>query len=249
MFAEAATGLITDGVFETSRKNSFREEGGDLIKTTGDVDGAKALLKKAGVTKGSFTITIRDNDVDYAIAEYARDVWGDLGFDVKIKTLKAKRHVTENEYEVYIDQFEQAFVSGDFDVAGIDLQMFSTDPFATLAGFAVGYSGTALNLAKPEEGGWDLKPGVTGYNSEAYNTAIHNAYLANGNRVERNKYLHEAEEILMNDMPVMPLVTLKNAYVSSKSLSGFEFDYYGCPIMTDMKLKNYELYTNVEEKE
>lgn len=249
VFAEAATGLITDGVFDTSRKNSFREVGGDIIKTTGDVEGAKALLKKAGVTKGEFAITVRENDVDVAIAEYAKGIWKGLGFDVSIKKLGAEKHVTANEYEVYIDEFEQAFKTGDFDVAAIDLQMYSTDAFATLAGFALGYAGTALNLADPENGGWDIKPGVTGYNSEEYNAKIDAAYNEKMDRAVKTKYLHEAEEILLQDMPVMPLVTLQNAYVSQKAFSGFSFDYYGCPIMTKAKLKNYEAYTNVEDEE
>ena len=247
VFAEAATGLITDGVFNTSRKNSFREEGGDLIKTTGDIDGAKALLKGVTLEEKSFTISVRENDVDVAIAEYAKGVWKQLGFDVKIKKLGAEKKVTSNEYVVYVDLFEQAFVAGDFDVAAIDLQMFSTDAFATLAGFALGYAGTALDLANPEEGGWDIKPGVTGYNSEEYNAKIDAAFNEKLDREVKTKYLHEAEEILMRDMPVMPLVTLQNAYVSSKSFKGFSFDYYGCPIMTEAKLKNYEAYTNVEE--
>lgn len=249
VFGEAATGLITDGVFDTSRKNSFRKVGGDLIKTSADVDAAKALLNQAGVTSGSFTITIRDNEVDNAIANYAKGVWESLGFTVNIRALYARKEITENEYEVYVDSFEEAFKTGDFDVAGIDLQMFSTDAFSTLAGFAMGYSGTALDLAHPENGGWDLKPSVTGYNSEAYNTAIDNAFKASLNRSERSKYLHEAEKILLEDMPVMPLVTLQNAYVARKSLSKFSFDFYGCPVMTDLKLKNYELYTNAEEKD
>ncbi|MBR5322159.1 MAG: peptide ABC transporter substrate-binding protein [Clostridia bacterium] len=247
VFAEAATGLITDGVFNTSRKNSFREEGGDLIKTTGDIDGAKALLKGVTLEEKSFTISVRENDVDVAIAEYAKGVWKQLGFDVKIKKLGAEKKVTSNEYVVYVDLFEQAFMAGDFDVAAIDLQMFSTDAFATLAGFALGYAGTALDLANPEEGGWDIKPGVTGYNSEEYNAKIDAAFNEKLDREVKTKYLHEAEEILMRDMPVMPLVTLQNAYVSSKSFKGFSFDYYGCPIMTEAKLKNYEAYTNVEE--
>lgn len=249
VFAEAATGLITDGVFDTSRKNSFREVGGDLVKTTADVEGAKALLKQAGVTKGEFSITVRDNDVDVAIANYAKGVWQNLGFTVSIEKMGYKKQTTANEYEVFIDEFEVAFKTGDFDVAAIDLQMFSTDAFATLANFAMGYSGEALDLANPEEGGWDIKPGVTGYNSEEYNAKIDAAYNEKLDRAVKTKYLHEAEEILLNDMPVTPLVTLQNAYVASKKFSGFSFDYYGSPVMTKAKLKSYELYTNVEDEE
>ena len=226
---------------------SFRDKGGDLIETAAKIDEAKKLLKNAGVTGGSFSITVRENDVDVAIAEYAKGVWKKLGFDVTIVELGGKKHVTENEYEVYIDEFEEAFKAGEFDVAGIDLQMFSTDAFSTLAGFAVGYSGTALNLADEEGGGWELKPGITGYNNEKYNELIDKAFKENADRAKRSEYLHEAEKLLLEDCPVAPLVTLKNAYVSQK-LSGFSFDFYGCPVFTNAKLKKYELYTNAEEE-
>ncbi|MBE6717649.1 MAG: peptide ABC transporter substrate-binding protein [Ruminococcaceae bacterium] len=249
VFAKPATGLITDGVFNTSRKNSFREEGGDLIKTSADVQAAKKLLNEAGVKKGSFTITIRNNEVDEAIAKYAEGVWEGLGFKVDIKKLGSKKTLTENEYEVYIDQFEEAFEAGEFDVAAIDLQMFSTDAFSTLAGFASnGYSGTALDLSDKEGGGWDLKPSVTGYDSDKYNKAIDNAFAEKSDREKRAGYLHEAEKILLQDMPVMPLVTLQNAYAADKKLSKFSFDFYGCSNFTDAKFKNYELYTDMEDK-
>ena len=45
----------------------------------------------------------------------------------------------------------------------------------------------------------------------------------------------------IEDMPITPLVTLQNAYVSQK-LSKFSFDFYGCPVFTKAKLKNYEQY-------
>jgi len=247
VFAEAATGLITDGVFNTKKGTSFRDAGGAILSTKGDVEGAKALLKEAGVTSGSFTITIRDNDVDRAIAEYAESIWEDLGFNVSIDACGAKKYTTEKEYEVWIDQLEKKMKEGDFDVVGIDLQMFSSDAFSTLAPFAVGYSGTALNLADKDGGGWDLKPGITGFNNEAYNKLIDEAYYAY-DRAARAEKLHEAEKLLMEELPVMPLVVLENAYMSQK-LSGFSFDYFGCPEFTELKLKNYELYTLAEEKE
>lgn len=249
VFAEAATGLITDGVFGSTTKKDFRTEAGALINTKGDVEGAKKLLKDAGVSKGKFEIAIRDNEVDKAIAEYAKEIWEDLGFTVDVKTYGYEKITTENEYEVYVDMFEQAFMKGDFDVAGIDLQMLSTDAFGTLASFAVGYSGTALDLSdrKNENGGLDLKPGVTGYNSAEFNAKIDAAYNEKLDRAVKTKNLIEAEKILLEDMPIAPLVRLQNAYVAKKELSGFSFTRYGAPIMTKAKFKNYEQYILVEE--
>ena len=247
VYASPAEGIITSGVFNTSREDSFRSKGGSLIASGADVAGAEKLLGEAKVTKGSFTITVRNSPVDIAVAEYAKGVWEGLGFRVDIKTLSGTKYIADvTEYEVYSDDFRNAFMSGDFDVAAIDLQMFSSDAFATLASFAVGYSGTALDLAD-KENGWSLKPGVTGYNSEAYNAAIDKAFNADSASA-RADALHEAEAILMGDMPIAPLVTLQNGYVSNKDLSKFTFDFYGCPSFTKAKLKKYELYTDVEQK-
>ncbi|MBR6681773.1 MAG: peptide ABC transporter substrate-binding protein [Clostridia bacterium] len=247
VFADPATGLIDDSVYNTSRKNSFRKEGGELIATSANVAEAEALLNEAGVRSGSFTITIRDNAVDYAIAEYAKGVWEELGFRVSINALGSESGYTPKkdpitEYDYFVDEFETAFNNGDFDVAGIDLQMFSTDAFGTLAQYAVGFSGTAIDLGNPDD--WYEKPGITGYNSDEYNQYINEAYEAIDRKTKTEK-LHQAEEVLMNDMPVMPLLFMKNAYTSGKKLSKFTFDYYGCPQFAKAKLKNYEDYTNV----
>jgi len=247
VFADPATGLIDDSVYNTSRKNSFRKEGGELIATSANMAEAEALLNEAGVRSGSFTITIRDNAVDYAIAEYAKGVWEELGFRVSINALGSESGYTPKkdpitEYDYFVDEFETAFNNGDFDVAGIDLQMFSTDAFGTLAQYAVGFSGTAIDLGNPDD--WYEKPGITGYNSDEYNQYINEAYEAIDRKTKTEK-LHQAEEVLMNDMPVMPLLFMKNAYTSGKKLSKFTFDYYGCPQFAKAKLKNYEDYTNV----
>lgn len=244
VFGTPAKGLITDGIFNTSRKNSFRKVGGDLISSSADVEGAKSMLSQAGVKKGeAFTITIRDNEVDKALAEYAKGVWEDLGFKVTIKTLSYKQTL-ENDYTCYEDEFTTAFQNGDFEVAGIDLQMFSTDAFSTLAGFAVGYSGTALDIAS---GDWDPKPGITNYNNSEYNELIDKAYNEKTNSSARADYLHQAEKKLIDDMAVIPTVVLDNTYISGKKLSGFSFDYFGCPIFTKAKLKKYKAYTNAGE--
>lgn len=53
-------------------KKDFREVADSeskLISTTADMDGAKALLREAGVSGGSFDLTVKDNEQDKAVAE------------------------------------------------------------------------------------------------------------------------------------------------------------------------------------
>ena len=61
-YAKAATGLILYGVSDANGKKDFREVADSeskLISTTADMDGAKALLREAGISGGSFDLTVR----------------------------------------------------------------------------------------------------------------------------------------------------------------------------------------------
>ena len=63
----------------------------------------------------------------------------------------------------------------------------------------------------------------------------------------RAEILHDAEEMLMKDMPVCPLLFLKDAYLVSGELSGISSDYYGTRDFKDTKLKDYMSYKSEDE--
>lgn len=239
VFAEAAKAYITSGVYENdSPGKSFRKKGGDLIATTANIEEAKSLLRSAGVTRGEFTITVRkDRDVDMWIAEYAADVWKDLGFTVNIEEISSKSYI-ENDYDLVRDRYFEAYESGDFDVIAIDYQMLSVDAFPTLAQYALNYSGGAMDLTSEN---FEMVPHNTGYNSEAYNEIIERAY-AEKDRKARASILHEAEALLMQDMPIVPVVVYENAYLKNSDLSNIDDDYFGFRVFTKAKLKNYKDY-------
>ena len=244
VFAQAATGLITNKVFDVKTGSSFRKNGGKLIESTADVEAAKALLREAGVTRGSFDITVRDSEVDLAVADYVKGVWEDLGFDVGIRKLSTSRF--KGDSAIAVDDFNVAYDSGDFDVIAYDMIMLSPDPFQALAQFAVAFSGNGVDMASDT---YDLYGNVSGYNSEEYNELIASA---NAETDEAKKFalLHEAEEKLIEDMPVMPLVFLKNAFISNKKvLSGIETNYDGTVDFSGTKQKNYMSYKEAETEE
>ncbi len=65
----------------------------------------------------------------------------------------------------------------------------------------------------------------------------------NGNVASaRAALLHEAEKVLMNDMPVIPVVFNQNATIGSKQLKKVSDDLYTSYNFTDAKLKNYGDY-------
>ncbi len=236
-YAKAATGLVPYNVFETERGTSFREVGGDVISASADVAGAQALLKEAGVSGGSFTLTIRENQVDRAIAEYVKGVWEGLGFKVTIDVPKPAR-VENQDIVAYFDTFTEAYLAGDFDVIAVDLQAVTPDAFAALAPFAVSFSGNGVDMATDT---YDLYGHVTGYASEEYNALIEAAYTAE-DAAARAAALHDAEKQLLADMPVAPLVYLQDAYLVHGDLSGYESSYYATRVFNRMKLKNYTAY-------
>ena len=51
--------------------------------------------------------------------------------------------------------------------------------------------------------------------------------------------LHDAEKLLVEDMPVIPIVFNQSATMASKDLSKIGYTYYGTPIFTKTKQKNY----------
>ncbi len=244
-FADPAVGYVPNGVFDTSYKNSFREEGEDLLATGANVDEAKGLLNSAGVKSGSFSILVRDNEADLAVAEYVVSVWESLGFKVNIEKAGTSKQTIQDgeEKQVYIiDEYNTRYAEGDFDVIALDMVMAAPDAFSALAQFAGDFSGNGIDMTTAEG---EIHGHVTGYSSEAYTELIEKAYAAETDE-EKATLLHEAEKLLMEDMPVVPLVFLKSAYIKSKVLSGFETTYYGTTDFKRVKMKNYMDYKQVE---
>lgn len=235
-FAKPATGYIPYKVFDTTSGTSFRTTGGDIISTSGDVSGAKSLLSQAGVSGGSFTLTVRNNEVDKAIADYVAGVWGELGFTVSVETVKATANSSDST--LYVDNFQKLYDSGEFDVIGIDMMMLSPDAFSALSQFAVSYSGNGVDM---DSDNYELYGHISGYANDDYNALIDSAY-AEKDRAARATILHQAETKLLEDMPIIPIVFLQDAYVYTDALSGIETTYYGTRNFNDTQLKDYMTY-------
>lgn len=215
-FAKPATGLIPYTVYDKAVGDSFRENGGDLISTSAS----------SGKGSGSFTITVRDNAVDVALAEYAKSVWDGMGFSVKIDALSAAA-------------YKKAYENGDYDVIALDYQSMSTDAFSALSILDPDFSGNGIDI---ENGNYDAVPYIPGWSNDAYNELIEKAY-AETDRAARSSYLHEAEKLLMQEMPIIPVVFNQDAYVyNSGVLSGIKDTYYGFRNFDRLKMKDWRSY-------
>ncbi len=226
-FADPATGLVPPAVYDKKVGDSFRKNGGAILSASADADGAKALIGRA---TGEITITCRDDDVEIAIAESCKEAWEALGYKVNVNDLNLRRY--RNAYE-----------EGDYEVILLDYQSLSTDSFGVLAPFATLFSGKGIDI---QNDNYDPVPYILGYENEEYNQLIEAAY-AEKNRAARSEILHAAEELLLEDMPVIPVIFNKDAYVyNSKVLSGIDSYYYGFKDFTDLKMKNWRKYIETE---
>ncbi len=258
VFAEAASALVPNGILNNgSVKKDFRKVGGDIIATTQDLDAAKAKLNDAGITpsKFSFAISVAAYDeVHVMIAEKVAEAWNELGFHVTVKKIDV---IVNNDIgptgeaptDIRDDIFLEKLAVGDYQVAAIDLVAHSSEAFGVLAPFAVGFSGQPMDMGMKDEDGqpvYILPTHSTGYNSDAYNNLIEKIYNTTSTK-EQAQLLHEAEEMLLADMPVIPILFNKNAVLKKKDLSKVEYTYYGTPIFNKAKLKNWENYVPEEE--
>lgn len=252
----ASAGWVPAGVFKDSaRKADYRDSYEALISANANVDEAKKLLKSAGVTKGKFELTCRDSAVESAIAEYVAEVWEDLGFDVEVKTLSVNNtgiQATEQTkyYSLYRDEFTNALIAGEFDVIALDYTSMSTYAFASLAPFANGFTGRAISLKeKTLNADYDATvPHITGWENAEYDKLIAQAFEEK-DLGARSDILYQAEQILMEQMPVMPLIQYKNSYIKTGALSGISTTYYGAVDFGDAKLKSAEDYIAPETSE
>ena len=255
VYAKAATALVPYGVFnKDSDKDLFREVGKDILATGAKMDEAKALLSTAKVdpSKYMFAISVASYDeVHMEIAKMVQAAWTELGFNVAINAIdvvknKDKDKTTDAEIDGVMDDiFAESYQDGLFEVAAIDYTAFTADAFSVLAPFAKNFTGGAATKAGSTE--FSIPAHISGYNSAEYNDLIEKASKEN-NLAARADLLHQAEAVLMKDLPVIPIIFNQNATLISKELSKYDFTYYGTPVFNKLNLKNYLDYVPEEEK-
>ena len=240
-FAKPAEGMITDGVFNTgygSKAQSFRDAAGEaLIAPTANETEARKLLSDSGVKAGTVTLTIRDNESDKAVADYIKSAWGKLGFTVKVDIKKFEAERNDKEYDVVIDHYLDAYDSGNFEVILMDYQMLTTDAFPNLAMFAQAFSGGRMNM-DTSDADYGIMTHASGYANEAYDAKIEEAFAVKDDREARAALLHEAERMLLDDMPVIPLVELQSGVIISEDLTKVTDSYWGIYHFTKSVLKD-----------
>lgn len=271
-FGKAATGFVPDVIKDDASGDSFRTGYSFITATSKlsaakaliNSDYVQEKLAEIPEEEKTFVLTVNADEQSIVIANMIKAVWQELGFNVEVEALDYMiNRVTVNEVEVYdswiqyivkskalgtASEYNPAFTVADgrvdedgniyssFDVIGIDWQFFTDDAFVGLASMATAFNGNGVAFSTSEQ-----RENISGWNSADYNAYITAAYKAK-DAESRSKALHNAEQILMDAMPIVPIVFNQNFSFESKELKKVDFDMYGNFIFTEAKLKKYEKY-------
>lgn len=235
VFADPATGFVPTAVFNTdSSKKTFRSVGGDLISSSADMAAAKAKLSAAGITPSNYTFSItvpEYDDVQTELAKLAQKAWTELGFNVEIYELG---FISNNDYykptdstptDIMDDLYAEALRAGNYEVLAYDAGAISTDAFSVLSPYATAFSGRAIDFINDETA--TTEPHITGYSNPNYDEIIEAVYAEKKDLNKKAQLLHQAEELLVEDMPVIPVIFNKQAVLISDQLKNITSDYYG----------------------
>lgn len=269
VFAKPATGYVPYGVFATnSPKSLYRDVTNATIATTANVAEAQKLLTEAGITPSDFTFAISvraGKEVHKAVADAVAAVWGQLGFNVSVKEVSPivnnddffgedpQQDICDDKFnETYFYRHPDTETKGDqmsFEVLAVDAVAQGIDPLNVLSVYATAFSGQGMDLSSlsgNEE--YVLTPHISNYESDAYNAKIEEAF-AEKDLTKRLAILQEAEAILMEDMPVCPIIFNQNAKLVSNELSGVKYDWFGLPNFKRIMLKDFERFAESTEPE
>ncbi len=223
-----------------------------LISVTADISAAKAELAKAQTTAPlEFTLTINKDEDSLLLADMAKDAWEELGFTVTISAVDYESHsilldvqdqqntTTIKDSVVQAIAKEASFGKRTFDVLAVDWQMFSEDPFVGLCEFTSDMNGCGADF---NAGTTVRRTSISGWTSDDYDALIKGAFEAE-DASEREQLLADAEKMLCENMPVIPVLYNQNFAFISKKLRSVEADGFGYFNFTQASLKKYSEYT------
>ncbi len=187
-----AVGFVSPGL-EDAAGGDFRDVGGDLI----GFDAAKAKeLLAAGMKEAGYsalppiTLTYSTNDVNQKVAQALQAMFKD-NLGVEVKLESKESKVMTAEQKALQLQLSRSSFLPDF-----------ADPINFLDGFQS-----------------DNPFSRTGWKNDKFDELIQGAY-EQADEKQRYEMMHEAEKILMDDAPILPLYYYNSVNLESDKLSG-----------------------------
>lgn len=245
-FGKAADGFIPPLAAESIEQS--------LIAASANKAKAEELLTGVTGISEPFTLTVNNDEQSLAIAEIVEAAWESIGFNVTVKAVGAVKstvidfsnntqiEVLDSEIQYLVKEASKGNVQ--FDVIAVDWQMYSTDPFVALAALTSDMNGCGAIFNAADTA---LRPNISGWSNAKYDALIDSAF-ATANDDARSGYLKEAEQVLMDEMPIIPLVFNETFTFTAKGISKVKIDGFGNLKFTDVKLKKYEKYLPTEEE-
>ena len=266
-FGKAADGFIPD--VSGGAKKDFISSGSNIDKAKEYLAQAKDQdVVRAYQTKG-FTLKIDSDEQSKKIAELVVANWKDLGFEVTIEVVPTaetefadtnnviydsgiQRLVQDVAYQGAKTVDEAGNVTYKYDVMAIDWQTYSLDAGAGLASLTSNANGIGKNQFTGEPGVSadysEARKNIAAWSDATYDALVAEALACNGKK-DRAEKLAKAEEYLMGQMPVCPLVFNQSFVFTSSKISKLKFDGLGHFELAEVKLGNYKKYYKPEETE
>ncbi|PAE23148.1 MULTISPECIES: peptide ABC transporter substrate-binding protein [Bacillaceae] len=187
-----AYGFVAYG-FKDADGKDFRETAGDLVQT--NVEEAKSLLKKGMEEEGyetlpEVTLTYSTSDSHKKIAEALQQMFKE-NLGVEVKLANMEWNVFAEEQKALKFQLSRSSFLADY-----------ADPINFLENFQTGHS---MNR--------------TGWSNDKYDQLIKDA-KNEADEAKRFELMYEAEKILFEEMPIIPIHFYNQVYLYNDAVSG-----------------------------
>ena len=228
-----------------------------IISTTADKGAAEALLAK--VDKDLFeankniTLTVENDEQSVKIAQIVEQAWESIGFVVTVNPVGtvSNKVTSSDDMDTYVLDSEIQYLIKEasygnvmYDVIGIDWQMYSRDGAVGLQSLTSKTNGMGVEyvsegIGKPYNA--VVRSNIAGWADERYDELVNDIYSADKKK-ERKERIHDAEEYLMDNMPVCPIIFNENFAFKNWRISKLRFDGNGNLVFTKVKLFRYKKF-------
>lgn len=250
-FGKAATGFLPNSVAASIYGSTV------TTRFSSDMDKAQALIEQAELEEEdmSFTLTVNDDEESLAIASIVVEAWEELGFTVTVSPVSIIKNTVldanSGENKEILDSAIQTLIkeasygNREFDVIAVDWQMYSKDAFVALASLTSSLNGNGTDYTVNSNG--LHRANIAGWTNANYDEYVLAAFMAD-DALTRKEALKEAEKILLESCPIIPIMYNENFTFVSSELTNLKTDGFGNFVLNKLNQKNYHQYLPTEEE-